>query len=60
MKIYKFAVVFFFKKSNIFSFIHQKRFLKIKNSIRPPKYTKYGKYVKKQNCLSKKDLQIFI
>ena len=31
-------------------------FLTIKNSIFPPKYTKYGKSIKKENYLFEKDL----
>ena len=33
-------------------------FVKIENSIFPPKYTKYGKNVNKQNSLSQRNLQI--
>ena len=35
-------------------------FIKIKNSIFPPKYTGYGKNVKKQNSLFQKHLQLLI
>ena len=33
--------------------------MKIENSIFPPKYTRYEKNVKKQNCLFQKDLQLW-
>ena len=38
---------FFFTNGS--SFIDKKVFVKFKNSIFPPKYTRYGKNVKKQN-----------
>ena len=34
-------------------------FMKIKNSIYPTEYTRYGKNVKKQNPLFQKDLQLW-
>ena len=34
-------------------------FIKIKNSILPPKYTRYGKNVKKQNYLFQEDQQLW-
>ena len=41
------------------SLFHQKNFLKIKNSISPVKYTRYGKNVKKENCFCQKYLQLW-
>ena len=46
--------------TNCSGFIHQKRFFfQIKNSIFAPKYTRYGKNVKKQKYLCKRNFQIF-
>ena len=43
----------------IYFYLFIKTFImKIKNSIFPPKYTRYGKNVRKQNCLFQKDLQL--
>ena len=33
------------------TFIHQNVFMKIKGSIFPPKYMRYGKNIRKENCL---------
>ena len=53
-KIYKFAVDYFFYRCYIF-FLFIKTVSIIKNSIFPLKYTRYEKYIEKQNCLFQKD-----
>ena len=56
-EIYKFSGDFFYG-SYIFCLLKKNVFVKIKTSIFLPKYTRYGKNVKKQNSLFQRDLQI--
>ena len=49
-KIYKFTVEDFFMGVLTFLLFIKNFFIKIKNSIFPPKYTRYEKNVMKQNC----------
>ena len=57
-KIYKLAPDYFFTSLIFFHLFIENVFIKIKNSIFPPKYTRYGKNVRIQNCLFQKDLQL--
>ena len=57
-KIYKFRVHYFFKGVIYFHLFIESVFMKTKNSILPPKYTRYGINVRKQISLLQRDLQI--
>ena len=50
-KIYKLALDYFLIRVISFYLFIKNVFMKIKNSIFPPKYTKYRKNVKKPNSL---------
>ena len=55
--IYKFAFDCFFIGLITFLLFIRNLSIKMKNSICPPKYTRYRKNAKKQNCLFQKHLQ---
>ena len=57
-KIYKSATKIFFIRVIFFLSFIKNVLMKIKNSIFPPKYERYEKNVKTQNCLFKKNLQL--
>ena len=57
-RIYKFDTDYFFTGAISFLLFIKNVFIKIKNSISLPKYSKYGKNVKQQNVLFQKDIQI--
>ena len=48
----------FFIRVISFNLLIKNVFMKINNSIFPPKYTRYGKNYKKQDCLFQKDLNL--
>ena len=58
-KIYKLASDYFFIRVIYLHLYIKNVFMKINNSILPPKYTRYGKNVRKKNCLFQKDLQLW-
>ena len=58
-KIYKFSIDYFYIGVVYFLIFNKNFFIKIKNSIFPPKYTRYGKTVRKEICLFQKDIQLW-
>ena len=58
-KIYKLACDYFSITVISFDLFIRNVFMIIKNPIFPPKYTRYGKNIVKQNCLSQKNLQLW-
>ena len=58
-KIYKFATDYFFIRVMFFNLFIWNLFMKIRNSIPPPKYTRYRKNVMKKICLFQNDLQLW-
>ena len=57
--IYKFTIDYFLIIVIYFLLPIKNAFIKIKSTIFPPKYTRYGKNVKKQNCSFLKNLQLW-
>ena len=53
-KFHNFGTNHFFIEAISYLFFIKNVFIKIINSIFPPKYTGYGKNIKEQNCLFQK------